>query len=169
MPSPTSPAGVILPGRRRPALLAIAGTEIAAVATDGRQKGESSLSPVQLDGKVASVTSGVQGHAGRERIRGGKSFDETLQSQLLGQSGVRLSAHAQKRLAERNVQLTADETARLGDAVERIQQKGADMSLVLMDDLALVVSARNRVVITALDAASAREGVFTGIDSAVIV
>ena len=131
------------------------------------------MSPVQLDGKVASVTSGVQGHAGRPEsfrgVRGGKSFDETLQSQLLGQSGVRLSAHAQKRLAERNVQLTADETARLGDAVERIQQKGADMSLVLMDDLALVVSARNRVVITALDAASAREGVFTGIDSAVIV
>ena len=53
--------------------------------------------------------------------------------------------------------------------VDRIQEKGADKSLVLMDDLALIVSARNRVVITALDAASAREGVFTGIDSAVIV
>ena len=126
------------------------------------------MSPVQLNGKVEGVTSGVPGHAGRERVRGGKSFDETLQSQLLGQSGVKLSAHAQKRLAERNVQLSADETARLGKAVDRINEKGADKSLVLMDDLALVVSARNRVVITALDAESAREGVFTGIDSAVI-
>jgi len=127
------------------------------------------LSPVQLNGKVTSVTGGVQGHGSRERVRGGKSFDETLQSQLQSPSGVKLSAHAQRRLAERNVRLSADDTARLGAAVDRIREKGADRSLVLMDDLALVVSARNRVVITALDAASAREGVFTGIDSAVIV
>lgn len=65
--------------------------------------------------------------------------------------------------------LTRENQARLGEAVDRIQQKGADRSLVLMDDLALVVSARNRVVITALDSQSAKEGVFTGIESAVIV
>ena len=134
------------------------------------------MSPVQLNGKVTGATGSVQ--ARPERVEGpktsrqpasGASFDEALQAQLLGRSGVKLSAHAQKRLAERNVQLGADETARLGAAVDRIQAKGADKSLVLMDDLALVVSARNRVVITALDAASAKNGVFTGIDSAVIV
>ena len=60
------------------------------------------------------------------------------------------------------------EQARLGAAVDKIQQKGADKSLVLLDDLALVVSARNRVVITALDSASAKDAVFTNIESAVI-
>jgi len=80
-----------------------------------------------------------------------------------------MSAHAAKRLADRNVELSANDRARLEAAVDRIQSKGADKSLVLMDDLALLVSARNRVVITALDAASAREGVFTNIDSAVII
>ncbi len=126
------------------------------------------MSPIRLDDKLASAATGVRGPGGRTPIRDGKSFNETLRSQLHNPSGVKLSAHAQKRLAERNVQLTADDNARLGDAVDRIQRKGADRSLVLMDDLALVVSARNRVVITALDSASAREGVFTGIDSAVI-
>ena len=134
------------------------------------------MSPVQLNRNLTGAADSVQVHP--ERVEGprpnrqpasGASFDEALQAQLLGASGVKLSAHAQKRLAERNIQLGADEAARLGAAVDRIQQKGADKSLVLMDDLALVVSARNRVVITALDAASAKDGVFTGIDSAVIV
>ncbi len=125
------------------------------------------MSPVQLDGGVTGAAGSVQGQRVRERARGG-SFDQALQAQLLGLSGVKLSAHAQKRLAERNVRLSEDEAARLGSAVDRIHEKGADKSLVLMDNLALVVSARNRVVITALDAQSAREGVFTGIDSAVI-
>jgi flagellar operon protein len=127
------------------------------------------LSPVQLNGKVAGVTNGVSERTSRKPAGGGRSFDETLKSQLQSPSGVKLSAHAEKRLAERNVRLSADESARLGAAVDRISGKGADKSLVLMDDLALVVSARNRVVITALDSASARDGVFTGIDSAVIV
>ncbi len=52
--------------------------------------------------------------------------------------------------------------------MDRISEKGADKSLVLMDNLALVVSAKNRVVITALDSTNAKDGVFTGIDSAVI-
>lgn len=82
---------------------------------------------------------------------------------------VKMSAHAARRLADRNVELSASDQARLEAAVDRIQGKGADKSLVLMDDLALLVSARHRVVITALDAASAREGVFTNIDSAVII
>jgi flagellar operon protein len=80
-----------------------------------------------------------------------------------------MSAHAAKRLADRNVEFSLNDQARLEAAVDRIESKGADKSLVLMDDLALLVSARNRVVITALDSASAREGVFTNIDSAVII
>ena len=47
-------------------------------------------------------------------------------------------------------------------------EKGADRSLVLMDSLALVVSVKNRTVITAVDGARAASGSFTNIDSAVI-
>jgi len=97
------------------------------------------------------------------------SFEETLRSRVNATAeGVRLSVHAQKRLAERNVSLGDAQQERLTAAVDRINEKGADKSLVLLDDLALVVSARNRVVITALDSRGARENVFTGIESAVI-
>ena len=42
-------------------------------------------------------------------------------------------------------------------------------AVVLTDKAALVVSVKNRTVITAVDPASMRENVFTNIDSAVIV
>ena len=126
------------------------------------------MTPLGLNANVTGVQGNVQGHAPSKQVSGEGSFENALQSQILKQNGVKLSAHAQKRLAERNVQLTNNEQARLDAAVDRVQQKGADKSLVMLDDLALVVSARNRIVITALDSASARDGVFTNIDSAVI-
>lgn len=96
-------------------------------------------------------------------------FAGALQAEVLKQAPVKISAHAAKRMAERNVEFSANDQARLEKAVDRIDSKGADKSLVLMDDLALLVSARNRVVITAVDSASAKDGVFTNIDSAVII
>lgn len=126
------------------------------------------LSPVSLDARISGSGIVSQTQAGQQKKPASVSFEETLQAQILQHNGVKFSAHAQKRLAERNVEITNDKSARLEVAVDRVQQKGADKSLVLMDDLALLVSARNRVVITALDSESAKDGVFTGIDSAVI-
>ncbi|HEY3265999.1 MAG TPA: TIGR02530 family flagellar biosynthesis protein [Armatimonadota bacterium] len=96
------------------------------------------------------------------------SFDEVLAQQSQKQGDVRFSAHARERLESRNIHLTEQHQARLDDAVNRADQKGANQSLVMLDDLALVVSVRNRVVITALDDSKAKSGVFTNIDSAVI-
>ena len=53
--------------------------------------------------------------------------------------------------------------------VDRAAAKGAKESLVMIDDVALVVSVKNRTVITAVDKAQLKENVFTNIDSAVIV
>lgn len=105
----------------------------------------------------------------RPRSTPQESFAGTLQAEVRKQSSVKLSAHAVQRLAERNVSLSESEQARLETAVDRIGGKGADKSLVLMDNLALLVSAKNRVVITAVDAADAKDGVFTNIDSAIII
>ena len=53
-------------------------------------------------------------------------------------------------------------------AVSKAAAKGARESLILLDDLALVVSVKNRTVITAIAPDRIRENVFTNIDSAVI-
>lgn len=125
------------------------------------------LGTVQFNPGILGTANTSSASVSRKSEQKNGSFDSLLQTQI-NKSGVQFSAHAQKRLAERNVKLSDSEQARLGAAVDKAQQKGADKSLVLMDDLALVVSARNRTVITAVDASNSKDGVFTNIDSAVI-
>lgn len=75
----------------------------------------------------------------------------------------------------RNISLSAEDMQKLRDAVDRAEAKGAREALVLMPgssrdrDLALVVSVKNRTVITAMEGESMNENVFTNIDSAVVV
>lgn len=96
------------------------------------------------------------------------SFGEVLRKEIEGQ-GVRFSGHAQMRMRTRNISLSEADMAKLAQAVDRASAKGARESLILMDNLALVVSIRNRTVITAVDGEHIKENVFTNIDSAVIV
>ncbi len=81
---------------------------------------------------------------------------------------LRFSAHAQTRLQSRNIALDGTHIARLEGAVQKAAGKGSRDALVLMDDLAMVVSVRNRTVITVVDKESMKQNVFTNIDSAVI-
>jgi len=78
-----------------------------------------------------------------------------------------VSGHAATRMQSRDIQL--DGAQRVLNGVDRAAEKGAKESLVMIDDVALVVSVRNRTVITAVDQQSLKENVFTNIDSAVIV
>jgi flagellar operon protein len=97
----------------------------------------------------------------------GPSFKDVLANEI-GQ-GVKFSAHAQARLAARNIKLSENQLERINSGVEKAASKGARESLVLVDNLALVVSIKNNMVITAVDDKSLKENVFTNIDSAVIM
>ncbi|MPN53289.1 hypothetical protein SDC9_200953 [bioreactor metagenome] len=75
-----------------------------------------------------------------------------------------------QRLESRNIKLNPTDMDKLNRAIEKAAQKGARESLVLMNnDLALIVSVKNKTVITAMDGTSIKDNVFTNIDSAVIV
>ncbi len=93
----------------------------------------------------------------------GSGFADALQKA----QNVRFSNHAQKRLETRNIALTDDGISRLAQAVDRAAGRGGRESLVMMDDLAFLVNVKERLVITAIDAQSRGEGVFTQIDSVV--
>ena len=82
---------------------------------------------------------------------------------------LKFSAHAKERLAKRNIQLSQADLAKIGNAVDKAAQKGSRESLIMMDKLALVVSVKNKTVVTAVDNMSMKEHVFTNIDSAVII
>lgn len=96
------------------------------------------------------------------------SFQQVLSQKI---HEVKFSQHAMQRLQTRNITLGQNDLAKLNDAVDKVAKKDAQESLVFMSnqDLALVVSVKNKTVITAMDRASGQENVFTNIDSAVII
>lgn len=96
------------------------------------------------------------------------TFARVLDEKLPAQ-GVRFSQHAQDRLKARNITLSANDLANLEGAVDSVAQKGGKESLVMMGDSALVVSIKNRTVVTAMDRTQMKGNVFTNIDSAVII
>lgn len=81
---------------------------------------------------------------------------------------IHFSNHAISRLQKRNIDIGTAELDRINKAVEKASAKGARESLVLIDDLALVVSIKNNTVVTAMDRQLMKEQVITNIDSAVI-
>ncbi|MHC1746206.1 MAG: TIGR02530 family flagellar biosynthesis protein [Negativicutes bacterium] len=94
-------------------------------------------------------------------------FSQILEREL---SDVKFSQHAIQRLQSRNIMIDQAGMAKLNGAVDKAAQKGAKESLVLMNnDLALVVSIKNKTVITAMDGASMKNNLFTNIDSAIII
>ena len=97
-----------------------------------------------------------------------EKFSEVLGKALDHKGPLEFSAHAQARLLQHQIRLTPTQMERLDRGIGQAAEKGAKDSLVLLDNLALLVNIKNRVVVTAMDGARMRDNVFTKIDSAVI-
>lgn len=82
---------------------------------------------------------------------------------------LKFSAHAMARLQSRNISLTSDDVSRMNAMADKAAAKGAKNSLFILRDVAMVVSIKNRTVITAVDSDSMKQNVFTNIDSAAII
>lgn len=83
--------------------------------------------------------------------------------------GVEFSKHLMERINRRGLQIGPEETDKLNQAIKKAEAKGSKDSLVLLNDLAFIVSVKNRTVVTAMDKNKMNEGVFTNIDSAIIM
>jgi flagellar operon protein len=100
----------------------------------------------------------------------GPSFRDVLTHTGVTQGApLKFSAHALQRLQSRNITLTPDDMQRMNAMADKAAAKGAQQSLFMMRDVAMIVSIKNRTVITAVDSDSMRENVFTNIDSAAVI
>jgi len=140
------------------------------------------MAPSSVDPLVAARLSGVrrpepQGRRGRSACPAATEapcFQEALArhraeaDRSTESLGVSFSRHALMRMERRGIRLGAEAVERLERAVSQAEDKGSRESLILMDDLALIVNVRDRIVVTAVDAASQKEGVFTNIDTVVM-
>jgi flagellar operon protein len=106
------------------------------------------------------------GAAAKPAVQSDSTFSSLL---ALGEaSGIKFSKHALERISDRGIDFDKGSMEKLGAALSVAEGKGANESLVLMDELALIVSVRNRTVITAMSSGDTKGNVFTSIDSAVI-
>jgi len=124
--------------------------------------------PQQSTVLVTKATDKLINHSANQGKDITTPFTQVLAQKL---NGVQFSQHALERLQTRNIKLGQAELTKLNDAVDKAALKGAKESLVLMNNnnLALVVSVKNKTVITAMDGASIKDNIFTNIDSAVII
>jgi len=84
-------------------------------------------------------------------------------------SPLKFSAHAAQRLKDRKITLDQATMVKVNDAIDKADAKGIEDTLILTKDAALIVSVKNRTVITAMDKGSLTGNVFTNIDGAVII
>lgn len=95
-----------------------------------------------------------------------KTFKEIFDNKAEN-TNILFSKHASMRLNSRNLQLSNAQIKRVEDGIKRAEEKGIKDSLVLVDNIALLVNIKNKTVVTAIDNNS--EKVYTNIDGAVIV
>jgi flagellar operon protein len=93
---------------------------------------------------------------------------KTAVAPLPSEEVLRFSRHAQTRMIDRGIELTANQWRRLGQAVQSLRARGGRNTLILLDRIALVVSIKNRRVITIVDRQTMRDNIFTNIDSAML-
>lgn len=131
-------------------------TQLAGVAGAGRTR---EAMPARAARGADAVEAGRFGALLGDRLRAAPAG---------GTGGLRWSGHAVDRLAQHRIAVSEGMHQRLAGAVDDLAGKGARQSVVLVDDLAFVVSVSNRTVITAVGADRMKDQIFTNIDSVAV-
>lgn len=96
-------------------------------------------------------------------------FSVQLQSAIQTTSKLSVSKHAKERLEQRGIDISQDRWLRIEEKVKQAKLKGVSDSLVLLKDAALIVSAKNNTVITAMGRHEAAEQIFTNINGTIVM
>lgn len=116
-----------------------------------------------------SLTGMVSGTVPKKKHRpvSPDTFDRLLESALdkANSCNLKISAHANKRLAERNIDMNDSLKASLFKAMGELELKGGKDSLIITKEAAFVVNVPSRTVITAIEGDEMRSGIVTNIDS----
>ena len=137
----------------------------------------------RLQGFENLVPTRPEGQKPQGGLTQGPSFKDTVNETLskgtetqklspspgMAPDSVKFSNHALDRMRSRGISFTPEDVTRLNDAVNRAASKGSKDSLILMKDSALIVSVKNKTVVTVMDKTALKENVFTNIDSTIVM
>ena len=105
----------------------------------------------------------------KSQASGQTSFKEMFSRELADNRDVAFSKHASQRLYSRGIEVSEEKLNDVADAIDKAELKGSRETLILDEDVAYVVSVKNRMVVTVFDRDNLRDGIVTSIDSAVII
>lgn len=96
-------------------------------------------------------------------------FSNQLHAAMNASNKLTISKHAQERIEQRGIDINADRWKRIERKVTEAKSMGVNDSLVLLQDAALIVSAKNNIVITAMDRNEISSQIFTNINGTIIL
>ncbi|HID15986.1 MAG TPA: flagellar protein [Candidatus Atribacteria bacterium] len=99
----------------------------------------------------------------------GKDFSKILNEKIQQEGSIKFSSHAMERIKKRNIIITQKDMKNIEKAVEQAEKKGVNEALFVGSKFSLIISVKNKTVITAIDEKSMKNNIFTNIDSAVIL
>lgn len=97
------------------------------------------------------------------------SFQSVLDKAIGETEQLKISKHAEKRMEDRGIEVSPKLWQRIYSKVLEAKEKGINDSLVITQNAAFVVSAKNETVITAMDRKEAGSQVFTNINGAILI
>ena len=96
-----------------------------------------------------------------------ETFTSVLKDTLKCNENFKISNHAKERLKCEGLALKDYESINKG--FEVLGRKGCKNAVMIVKDMALIASVKNKTIITAVSKERAKENVFTNIDSVVIL
>src|SRR5699024_3607352 len=119
-----------------------------------------------LDHRIHQVSS--QQILNLNKIKQNKPINKDFKT-LLEEQELKISKHASERLKERNITIDKTQWQTINEKLKEAKQKGVTDSLVVLSDAALVVSAKNNTVVTAMNVNEARNRIFTNINGTILL
>lgn len=118
---------------------------------------------------VGKPKSEISNKLGNPNKTDASEFSSLLNEKINIKEPLKFSAHAMQRMTERKLKMDENFLAKLSEAVDKADARGVIDTLVLSDDAALIVSVKNRTVVTAMDRNALSGNVFTNIDGAIVI
>ena len=97
------------------------------------------------------------------------TFAGMMQQEIQKESGVQFSKHAEMRIQQRGIEVSADMMRSLNQAVEKARAKGAKDTVIISSQGAFIVNVPNNIVVTTMTEQEMKNNIFTNIDSAVLM
>ncbi|HMB01037.1 MAG TPA: TIGR02530 family flagellar biosynthesis protein [Spirochaetota bacterium] len=94
---------------------------------------------------------------------------QKIQSRKDGSAKIKISNHAQQRIAKRNINIANKDINKLSNAVNLAKKKGSKETLVYYKNNAYLFNVKTSTLITAMDNNSMQGNVITNIDSTIFM